>query len=140
MLQVSLRLVIPEAELELTYVRSSGPGGQNVNKVNSKAVLRWNLAQSPSVPEDLRERLLAKLAPRLTRDGELLLASDRFRDQGRNREDCLEKLKGILSAALFVPKARKESKPSRSSIRRVKEAKSRTSAKKKLRGSPRDFD
>jgi ribosome-associated protein len=136
-LWVSHRLQIPEPELEFSYVRSSGPGGQNVNKVNSKAVLRWSLRGSASVPPDLLERLLSKLGPKLTREGDLLIASDRFRDQGRNREDCLEKLRELLVEALHQPKARKASKPTRGSQRRKREAKSRHSEKKRER---RRFD
>lgn len=128
---------IPLSELKITYSRSSGPGGQNVNKVNSKALLRWNLIQSPSLAPELRDRLLARLRGRLNHEGELLIASDRFRDQARNRDDCIEKLHEILAAASFVPKTRKKSKPSRSSIRRAKESKSRHSAKKFLRRTPR---
>ena len=91
MLIVSPFVRIPFSELELSYARSSGPGGQNVNKVNSKAVLRWSVLKSPSLREDLRQRLLKRLSSRLTVEGEIVLSSDRFRDQTRNRDDCLEK-------------------------------------------------
>lgn len=124
---------LPESELEFTFVRSSGPGGQNVNKVNSKAVLRWNLLTSRAVSEELRARLLAALAPRLTRDGCLLVTSDRFRDQGRNREDCLEKLQAILRAASTPPRPRKKTKPSRSSKRKRLDSKGLHSEKKQSR-------
>jgi ribosome-associated protein len=126
---------IPLAELELSYARSSGPGGQNVNKVNSKAVLRWNLRASNSVPLILKGRLLSRLKTQLTVDGELVIASDRFRDQPKNREDCNEKLIKLLSSVAIEPKKRKETKPSRSSQRRVKEEKARNSRKKQLRTS-----
>jgi ribosome-associated protein len=130
--------VIPFHELELSYARSSGPGGQNVNKVSSKAVLRWNAGASASVPAYLRERLLTKLAGRLTKEGELVIMSDRFRDQPMNREDCLEKLRLCLVDAIRVPKERRETRPTKGSQRRRREGKTRLSAKKGLRGRVRD--
>jgi ribosome-associated protein len=136
MLHVNDQLRIPLSELEWSYARSSGPGGQNVNKVNSKAVLRWNLALSPSVPEPLRARLAAKLE--LNAEGEIVVASDRFRDQPRNREDCLEKLRALLGSAAHVPKARRSTKPTRGSQKRKLESKLRHGAKKSLRGRVRD--
>jgi ribosome-associated protein len=97
MLIVNPQLRIPLDEFRFSFARSSGPGGQNVNKVNSKAVLHWPLLASPSLPEDVRARLLAKHRRRLTAAGELLLASQRFRDAGRNVSDCLEKLRAMLA-------------------------------------------
>lgn len=126
--------LLPESELEFTFVRSSGPGGQNVNKVNSKAVLRWNLLSSRALSEELRERVKRVLEARLTRDGCLLVTSDRFRDQGRNREDCIEKLHAILRAASTPPRPRKKTKPTRSSSRKRLESKSLHSEKKRARG------
>lgn len=135
MIVVTHLIRIPLAELEFSYARSSGPGGQNVNKVSSKAILRWNLERSPSLPEETRARLRAKLATRLTREGELVIASDRFRDQLKNREDCIQKLQMLLREASHVPKARKKTKPSRSTVKKAKESKRRHSEKKRLRRS-----
>ena len=122
-----------EHELEEKFVTAGGPGGQNVNKVNSKAVLRWNLLESAALGEELRSRLLLKLATRLTAAGELIIASDRFRDQGRNREDCITKLAELLTAASARPKVRRKTKPSRSSQKRRLSEKSKHSRKKNLR-------
>lgn len=136
-LQILPSLSIPYSELELSYVRSSGPGGQNVNKVNSKAVLRWSLLRSPSIPDPLRARLLEKLAPRLTAGGDLIITSDRFRDQLKNRQDCYQKLSETLASAAFRPKPRKETRPTKGSRKRAQASKSRHSEKKSLRGKVR---
>lgn len=131
---------IPESEIEFTFVRSSGPGGQNVNKVNSKAILRWNLRETTSLPEPIKQRILTRLQTRLTRLGELIVASDRFRDQARNREDCLEKLQAIIQEAAKPPVHRKKTKPTRSSVRRTLADKKKNSEKKRLRRGPIDRD
>ncbi|MBC7691214.1 MAG: aminoacyl-tRNA hydrolase [Methylotenera sp.] len=137
MLFIPPSIQIPLSELELSYARSSGPGGQNVNKVNSKAVLRWNVLASPSLPLGVRARLIERLGSQLNSDGELVMTSDRFRDQIRNREDCFDKLRELIAAAAVIPKQRRETKPSYSSKRRVKESKSRNSDKKSMRKAPR---
>jgi ribosome-associated protein len=134
-LPIGFNITIPESEIEFSFVRSSGPGGQNVNKVNSKAVLRWSLTQSPSLPEWMRARLLHRLGDQLTRTGEIIISSDRFRDQGKNREDCLEKLQAMLSSAAIPEKIRKATRPTFSSKRKTGEQKKRNSEKKKLRRS-----
>src|SRR5579875_1615827 len=133
MLEIHDRLRIPEEEFSWTFVRSGGPGGQNVNKVASKAVLRWRLAASPSVPEEVKSRLQQQQRRRITSDGELLLSSQRYRDQERNRLDCLEKLKAMLRAAATAPKVRRQTKPSRASRERRLAAKKRHSALKSSR-------
>jgi ribosome-associated protein len=129
---------VPYAELEFSFVRSSGPGGQNVNKVNSKAVLRWNLAGTTGFAPEDRDRMLAKLAARLTTEGDLIVMSDRFRDQKQNKDDCIEKLVAVIAQSLAVPKARRKTKPTRGSKRRKLEAKSRDGEKKRLRGKVRE--
>jgi ribosome-associated protein len=118
MLVVTPRVKIPLAEFEFTFARSGGPGGQNVNKVNSKATLRWPVTRSASLPEDVRQRLLAKHPRRITVEGDLLVVSQRFRDAGRNVADCLEKLRGLIEEAANPPKPRKSTKPTRGSVRR----------------------
>ncbi len=97
-LVVGDKVRIPLREIGFRFVRSSGPGGQNVNKVASKAVLRWSAATSPSVAEDVRGRLLARFAARITSEGDLVLACDRHRERERNRDECLERLRQMLAA------------------------------------------
>jgi ribosome-associated protein len=135
-LGVTDALAIPLSEFQFEFARSGGPGGQNVNKVNSKATLRWKPAESASLPFLVRDRLLRALASRLTREGELLITSQKTRDQGRNVDDCLDKLRLIVLAAARPPKTRRASRPTLASkVRRV-EAKLRRSTTKKLRQKP----
>lgn len=133
MLEITDRIRIPDEELSWTFVRSGGPGGQNVNKVASKAVLRWNLVASPSLPDDIKNRLQQQQRRRITVEGDLLLTSQRYRDQERNRLDCLEKLAEMVRAAAVVPKARRKTRPSRGSQERRLAAKKRRSALKATR-------
>ncbi len=134
MLEVTPNLRIPLAEFEFTYVRASGPGGQNVNKVNSKAQLRWPVVASPSLPDDVRERFLSRYASRLTSGGDLVITSQRFRDQGKNVADCLEKLRAMLAAIASAPRRRKKRKPSRAAIqRRLDDKRHRSQAKLRRR-------
>jgi ribosome-associated protein len=131
-------LPFDEDELSFTYVASGGPGGQNVNKRSTKAVLRWNVIGSASVPADVRARFASRYGSRIGRDGDLVLTSDRFRDQGKNRKDCLDKLAEMLRAVERPPRPRRPTKPSRSAIERRLEAKRRRSAAKRLRRPPAD--
>src|SRR5205814_8498320 len=101
MLTITPAIQIPDGEFEFTFARSSGPGGQNVNKVNSKAVLRWSVDASPSLTEAERSLLRRGLAPRLTQEGGAVISRDPVRDQGRNREDCLAKLREPANPALI---------------------------------------
>ena len=134
MFEVSRGIHIPEGEFAWSFVRSGGPGGQNVNKVASKAVLRWDLRHSPSLPAEVRARVEAQQPGRVTTEGELILTSQRYRDQERNRQDCLEKLRAIVLQAAAVPKVRKKRKPTRASKERRLAEKRHRSAAKSLRG------
>ena len=138
MLQVTERIAIPESEFDWSYARSGGPGGQNVNKVSSKAILRWNVADSPSLPDHVRQRLVALNRRRVTNTGDLILASQRYRDQERNRQDCLEKLAELIREAATLPKARRATRPTRGSKARRLAAKRRRSAVKEARRQPND--
>ncbi len=136
MLQINDRIAIPLREFRWDVSRSGGPGGQNVNKVNSKVLLRWNPTTSPSLPETVRARLLRSLASQLTREGELLVTSQRTRDQARNLSDCLAKVRALVLDAASPLKIRRQSRPTQASqLRRVAE-KSRRSATKRLRRKP----
>jgi ribosome-associated protein len=133
MLQVTPRLAIPDSELEFQFVRSSGPGGQAVNKVSSKAQMRWNFASSTALPWEVRQRFREKFQSRLTTLGELVLSSGRNRDRLQNQQDCLDKLRDMILAVAEPPKLRKKTKPSFGSKQRSKAEKKRQGEKKKGR-------
>jgi ribosome-associated protein len=138
MLQVE-RIAIPDQELVERFVRASGPGGQNVNKVATAVELRFDIANSPSLPEAVRERLLARRDRRVTADGVLVIAAQRFRTQERNREDARERLAHFIGAGLHAPKPRVATRPSRASRQRRLDAKRGRSTIKQGR-TRRDWD
>lgn len=134
-LRINAQIAIPRRELRFSFVRSSGPGGQNVNKVASKAVLRWAVASSPSLPEDVRSRLLARYSRRINDRGELVLSSQRYRDQAKNIADCLEKLQAMMLTVAKTPRPRKKTRPTKAS-REARLGQKRAVAAKKLRRRP----
>ncbi len=135
-LRVNERIVIPAAELAITYVRASGPGGQNVNKVASKAVVRFDLGASRALPDRDKTRALERLASRLTQQGEIIVTSGATRDQGRNRDAALARLAALLAAAVLRPKRRRPTKPSAGAVERRLGAKSRRSRTLRERRPP----
>jgi ribosome-associated protein len=124
---------IPMSEIDISFSRSSGPGGQNVNKVNSRATLRWSPMESESISVGLRKRFLEKFNSRLTRDGELILHSDRFRDQTRNIADVIERLHDMIAQVRTPPKKRVPTRPSRAAKAKRVDQKRAHSKKKRAR-------
>jgi ribosome-associated protein len=135
-MKLTENIEIPESEFLFTFARSGGPGGQNVNKVASKAVLHWNIATSVSLPPDVKERFQKNYGTRITTEGVLVLDSQRFRDQAKNIADCLDKLREMLLRSLYPPKKRRPTKPSRGSKERRLKAKKYTSQQKSQRRKP----
>ncbi len=129
-LVVTEKVRIPYSEFVFTASRSSGPGGQNVNKVNSRIQLRWNPSASPSIEPDVAERFTKLAGKRMTKDGEVLFTGQEHRDAPKNKADCLERLGELLQAAVVKPRVRKVTKPSRGSKeRRLKEKRQRSETK-----------
>jgi ribosome-associated protein len=136
MIEVTDAVRIPDGELAWSYARSGGPGGQNVNKVASKAVLRWAMAASPSVPGDVKARIRAAFPSRVTSDGDVVIASQEYRDQERNREACAGKLADMIRQALVRPKARRPTRPTKGSKERRLADKRKRSEQKGARRDP----
>jgi ribosome-associated protein len=135
-LVINATMQIPESELQWSFVRAGGPGGQNVNKVASKAVLRWNLAANRGLPADVKGRFAHQQRGRITSAGELIIQSQRFRDQERNRQDCIEKLLEWLRQAAIPPKKRRPTRPTRGSRESRLQEKRRRSGTKRTRQRP----
>jgi len=130
-------IVIPARELRVTFARSGGPGGQNVNKVETKADLRWTPAESAALSDADRQWLLKRLSGRLSAEGELVVTSSRTRDQSRNRDDARTKLAEVVGRALRRPKRRKKTRPSAAAKEARLREKRRRSESKQKRQSPR---
>jgi ribosome-associated protein len=138
MLWINDRISIPDDELQFSFARSGGPGGQNVNKVASKAILHWSLTNNVTVPDEVKARLRTLHRSRISGDDEFVLQSQQFRDQERNRQDCLDKLREFILQATLVPKKRRPSKPTRGSRERRLQAKKQRSVRKSSRRSVGD--
>jgi ribosome-associated protein len=136
MIRVTDQISIDEREIEESFVRASGPGGQNVNKLASAVQLRFDVRASPSLPAEVRARLERLAGARLTRDGVLVIIAQRHRTQGRNRQDALDRLIELIRRAAIAPRPRRPTKPSKAARERRVEAKKHRAGLKRRRASP----
>ena len=138
LIPINCHLFLDDSEIEESFVRASGPGGQNVNKVSSAVQLRFDLSRSRSLPEDVRERLRRLAGHRLTRDGVIVIIAQRYRTQERNRQDALDRLIALIRRAAEPPTPRRPTKPSRAAKERRLQAKARRAAVKQQRRTAPD--
>ena len=133
MIQITLTIQIEEREIQQEFIRASGPGGQNINKVSPAVQLRFDVGNSPSLPDDVRERLIRLAGSRLTANGVLIIEARRFRTQERNRQDAIDRLATLIRKAVEKPKVRRRARPTLAAKRRWLETKRRRSVTKRLR-------
>lgn len=133
MIRINAHISLDEREIREDFVRASGPGGQNVNKVSTAVQLRFDVARSPSLPETVRERLTTLAGRRMTRDGVLIIEAERFRSQRRNRDDALQRLVTLILEATAIETPRRATRPTLASKKRRLESKQRRGDTKRLR-------
>ena len=134
-MEITSNLTISDDEFQFSFIRASGPGGQNINKVATACQLRFNVIGSPSLPEDVRMRLLKLAGSRITNDGQLLIEAKRFRTQEKNRQDALERLAALVRRAAEKPKTRRQTQPTRASQQRRLAVKKHRGEIKRLRST-----
>jgi len=135
MIKITPTIAIDESEIQLEFMRASKPGGQKVNKVATAVQLRFDVGNSPSLPDDVRERLVRVAGRRITQDGALIIRAERFRTQDRNRRDAMERLIKLIRKAAEKPQPRRKTKPTLGSKRRRLESKRRRGETKRMRRS-----
>ena len=140
MIRVTGRVTIDERELEEQFIRSSGPGGQNVNKVETAVQLRFDAARSPGLPDDVRARLMVLAGSRLTQEGVIVITAQRFRSQDRNRQDARERLFALIRDAAVVPRTRRPTRPTLASKVRRLDGKAKRGDVKRMRTDRPDHD
>jgi ribosome-associated protein len=133
MIYINEKISLDESEFREEFIRSSGPGGQNVNKVATAVQLRFDVSSSVSLPDDVRERLIRIAGKKVTKEGELVIKAARFRTQEMNRKDALERLIDLVKKATVVPRPRRKTKPTKASKERRMETKHRRSEVKTMR-------
>jgi ribosome-associated protein len=139
MISITPEITIPEEEIEMEFMRASGPGGQRVNKVSTAVQLRFDVLHSPSLPDDVRQRLMRMAGKRITKEGVLILEARRYRTQERNRQDAIERFVDLVRRAATRPKVRRRVRPPLASKVRRLEQKRRRGVIKRLRRRPK-FD
>ncbi len=140
MIPITDHIALDEAELEFSFIRASGPGGQNVNKVSSAVQMRFDARRSPSLPNEVSTRLQALAGARLTLDGVIVITANRHRTQERNRADAIERLTALIAKAAVAPVKRRPTRPPKAAKERRLDSKSRRADVKTLRGKPVDGD